>query len=140
MFVRSFTIFFSISRYTSETLTTNVAELRARVKTITSRVEQAADVQLQRQFHGFLEVSAQWLISCCLFLVIIYTYIFTAPLDSPFYSCQCQVYQMTYRTIQKLLFGICSIAVRYKLKRTVASYFCRLVFVLHEKSSVYWGS
>jgi len=47
-----------VSRYTSETLTMNVAELNARVKTITSRIEQAADVQLQREFHGFLEVSA----------------------------------------------------------------------------------
>ena len=46
-----------ISRYTAETLNTNVAELNTRLKTIASRVEQAADVQLQREFHGFLEVS-----------------------------------------------------------------------------------
>ena len=48
----------SVSRYTSEMLTANVAELNARLKTISSRINQAADAQLQRQFQGFLEVPA----------------------------------------------------------------------------------
>jgi len=49
-------MFCFISSYTSETLTTSVSELNMRLKTITSQIEQAADVQLQRQFHGFIEV------------------------------------------------------------------------------------
>jgi len=55
---------FRNARYTSETLTSNVAELSTRLKTITSRVEQAADLQLQREFHGFLEVSAHADLAC----------------------------------------------------------------------------
>jgi len=41
------------------------------VKTITSRIEQAADAQLQRQFHGFLEVFAYHLMTRCLVIVAI---------------------------------------------------------------------
>jgi len=63
--VRGHDVFFSISRYTSETIAANVAELSTSVKMITSRVEQAVGVQLQREFHGFLEVGHLVLLSEC---------------------------------------------------------------------------